>query len=296
MNPNLRIVLIMLLLVPGLFVFYGFYRYTYQMPNKYFKVDTPYFIPSSEIIKFHAEGAMNKSVTEHYLIEFIRKQIIGPSLEGTKVSDNKTHFSQAGQSALVDSILHQRKNGFFVECGAATGILLSNSLYFERSRNWTGLLIEANPELFKELMKNNRKSYQLNACLSPTNEPKQLHFKPVGILGGLTMFIDAHEDTVNKQMKDKLEIIVECFSLYHIMQAMGRDHIDYFSLDVEGAEMEILQTIPWNKLQIDVLTVEYNWNQTKLEKMRALMESTGLYKFEKQLGDLDLVFVRKNLT
>ena len=264
--------------------------------KKDFKVETSYFIPSSEIKKFHSHGALNESVTENYLIQFIRKQILGPSLERTKVSNNKTDYSQFGQSALVDSILHQHKHGFFVECGAATGIGLSNSLYFERSRNWTGLLIEANPESFKALLKNNMKSYQLNACLSPTYEPKQLHFKPAGLLGGLTTFIDTYEYRVNKEMKDKFEIVVECFSLYHIMQAMGIDHIDYFSLDVEGAEMDILQTIPWNKLQIDVLTVEYNNNKTKLEKMRAFMESTGLYRYDRQLHSIDLIFVRKDLT
>ena len=30
-------------------------------------------------------------------------------------------------------------NGFFVESGAADGLGLSNSLHFERNRNWTGL-------------------------------------------------------------------------------------------------------------------------------------------------------------
>ena len=136
MDRNLRIVLVILFLVPGLVVFYKFYINTCQMHyEKDFKVETPYFIPSSEIIKFYTEGAMNTSFTENYLIQYIRKQILGPSLEETKVPDNITDFSQAGQSTLVDSVLHQRKNGFFVECGAVDGIGLSNSLFFERSRN-----------------------------------------------------------------------------------------------------------------------------------------------------------------
>ena len=56
--------------------------------------------------------------------------------------------------------------GFFIECGARDGEFLSSTLYFEREKNWTGLLIEANPMLFEELRQKHRKSWLLNACLN----------------------------------------------------------------------------------------------------------------------------------
>ena len=45
-------------------------------------------------------------------------------------------------------------SGYYVELGANNGISFSNSLYFERYKGWTGLLIEPAPEHFKELMLN----------------------------------------------------------------------------------------------------------------------------------------------
>ena len=36
-------------------------------------------------------------------------------------------------------ILGQKRNGFFIESGAYTGEYLSNSLYFEIKRNYSGL-------------------------------------------------------------------------------------------------------------------------------------------------------------
>jgi hypothetical protein len=60
-------------------------------------------------------------------------------------------------------------NGFFIESGAFDGEYLSNSLFFERFRNWTGLLVEPNPFQFKRLMNKNRKAYAINACLSEKN-------------------------------------------------------------------------------------------------------------------------------
>jgi hypothetical protein len=39
----------------------------------------------------------------------------------------------------------KQKNGFFIEAGADEGEFLSNTLYFELKRGWTGLLVEPNP-------------------------------------------------------------------------------------------------------------------------------------------------------
>ena len=43
-----------------------------------------------------------------------------------------------------------------------------------------------------------------------------------------------------------------CLPFYAILLAMGNPTVDYFSLDVEGAELPILKTIPWDKVDIKV--------------------------------------------
>ena len=43
-----------------------------------------------------------------------------------------------------------------------------------------------------------------------------------------------------------------CCSFYSILLAVGNPVVDYFSLDVEGAELPILKTIPWDKVDIKV--------------------------------------------
>jgi hypothetical protein len=39
----------------------------------------------------------------------------------------------------------------------------------------------------------------------------------------------------------------QCFPLYSLLLALGNPKVDYLSLDVEGAEINILRTIPWEK-------------------------------------------------
>ena len=87
-----------------------------------------------------------------------------------------------------------------------------------------------------------------------------------------------------------------CYPLYSIMLALGQSRIDYFSLDVEGAELPILSTIPFDKLYIDVILVEYMiWGSVedtalKLEKVRRFFNETKLYKEVGILGEHDVAF------
>ena len=67
-------------------------------------------------------------------------------------------------------------------------------------------------------------------------------------------------------------IEMQCLPLYSILQAMGNPTVNYFSLDIEGAELQVkhllifyiiniipvkvLLTLPWDKVDIEVLSIE----------------------------------------
>jgi len=63
-------------------------------------------------------------------------------------------------------VLPQR-GGFFVECGALDGERSSNTLWLEQARGWTGLLVEMDPYFYTQLIGKSRRSWSINACLSP---------------------------------------------------------------------------------------------------------------------------------
>jgi hypothetical protein len=51
---------------------------------------------------------------------------------------------------------------------------------------------------------------------------------------------------------------VNCVPLYTFLLALNRTTVDYFSLDVEGSELDILRTIPFHKVTFKVINLE-NW-------------------------------------
>lgn len=192
------------------------------------------------------------------------------------------HYSQFGQSQYVDKLLKGRHNGVFLECGAWDGVTLSNSLFFEIHRNWTGILIEANPERVKSLIQRNRNAYVVRACLSVTKKPYLARYTmPNNVGGGLSSSVTKDKIKFFKRYSKSSvlpEIYVQCFPLTSILDALNIHHIDYLSLDVEGSEIEILQTVNWKKLTVDVFTIEYSRNLHRLRKLRTLFNKTGLYK------------------
>jgi len=192
------------------------------------------------------------------------------------------HYSQFGQSQYVDKLLKGRHNGVFLECGASDGVTLSNSLFFEIHRNWTGILIEANPERLKSLIKTNRNAFVVRACLSVTEKPYLARYTmPNNVGGAVSSSLTEYEIKIFKSYsKSRVlpEIYVQCFPLTSILDALNIHHIDYLSLDVEGSEIEILRTVNWRKLTVDVLTIEYNRHLDRLRKLRTLFNKTGVYK------------------
>ena len=43
---------------------------------------------------------------------------------------------------------------------------------------------------------------------------------------------------------------MQCLPLYTILLALGNPAVHHFSLDIEGAELPVLKTVPWDKVDI----------------------------------------------
>ena len=73
----------------------------------------------------------------------------------------------------------------FFEACAGDGEFISNTLRYEVNFGWSGLLAEANPDLFTRLLQKHRKSWSINACISRKPYPEIVEFLPNGLLGGI---------------------------------------------------------------------------------------------------------------
>ena len=157
-----------------------------------------------------------------------------------------------------------KKPGFFIEAGASTGEQISNSIYFELKHKWTGLLVEPNPDFLKMLKPKNRKVWILPHCLSTSQTVELVDFEAAEFNGGIikngkTLPSNLGRQTFGKPKRpNDRNIKVQCFPLQAVLEALNLPKIDYFSLDIEGAEFPVLQNLNWNKIHISSLSVEIN--------------------------------------
>ena len=71
---------------------------------------------------------------------------------------------------------------------------------------------------------------------------------------------------------------VQCFPAYSLLLALNRTTIDYFSLDVEGSELQVLKTIPFDKVDIKVLTVEFVHSAGGKKTLEEFLSQNGYLK------------------
>lgn len=191
------------------------------------------------------------------------------------------YSSQFKQDQYLQQLFFKNKrSGTFVEVGAADGIQCSNTLFFERNLGWRGMCIEPSPEPFKKLRKN-RKSICVNRAIS--DKAGNAQFVVSGLLSGLREPMDPrHVERIKHTYKKNLHTItVQCCRLDELMKQHNIKHVDYLSLDVEGGEMNVLRSINWDEVTIDVLSVEGNYSECWVAH-RAFLAEKG-YIFVRRL-------------
>jgi FkbM family methyltransferase len=161
----------------------------------------------------------------------------------------KKYYSYDGQDKwVIEKIFKYKKNGFFLELGAAGGIFISNTYALEKHYGWKGICIEANKKLFNKL-KNNRKCFCDNSCVDGKNH--KVKFVDDGTLSG--GIADVHSN----YYKEDDCVIKDTVTLAEILKRYDAPKIiDYFSFDVEGAETRILKDFPFDEYIFSSMSIE----------------------------------------
>lgn len=187
--------------------------------------------------------------------------------------------SQAGQDKYVyENFFLHKKSGVFLDIGAHDGVSFSNTYFFEKQLGWKGICFEPLPHLFKQLS-GCRNCVCINACVAKSEGSVPfLHLDSCDeMLSGMCGTYDARQlQTVMNDIScfgGECKIIqVPSVILNNVLEKHGIQHVDFLSLDTEGSELEILQSIDFSKVTIDVITVENNFNETHVQ---TFLESKG---------------------
>jgi FkbM family methyltransferase len=170
---------------------------------------------------------------------------------------------QYGQDILIDRLLGGKRQGFFVELGAYDPIELSNTFFLERNRDWTGLLVEAQPDR-KDLLVRSRPNSIVESC-AISDQEKEITFTLAEAISGIDdAMTPQHARRISAEFSPA-SVRLKTVTLQSLFDKHRITHVDYFSLDVEGAELQVLKSIDFSKVRIELLTVEIDYAELMLE-------------------------------
>ena len=160
------------------------------------------------------------------------------------------------------------EGGYYVELGANDGKLASNTLYYERSRNWRGVLIEPAPNLFIKC-RENRSAKNHIVCAACVSFDYKHEFVKIIYSDSMSVSLNVETDVgdpvahteLGRQFLKPGETSFTFGALATplnsiLLEAKAPKLIDFLSLDVEGAELEVLKGIDHDAFRFRYMLVE----------------------------------------
>lgn len=145
----------------------------------------------------------------------------------------RTIFPQDAETGLKHAFFKDRGRGYFVEVGANKPRDGSQTFDLEQ-RGWTGILIEPQPDLAEDLRLQRSAKVFAVACSSQQNAGKTL---TLHLAGGHSSF-DPKLNLAEVKPHDAIQVPIR--TLDEILVEAGAQQVDFFSIDVEGHEVEVL--------------------------------------------------------
>ena len=201
---------------------------------------------------------------------------------GNIVDERLKHVDGFTDGEFVDVIEHffwGKAGGISVELGALDGSWRTKSQTEELEKfGWKRILIDGNPAYRQTMPKYSPNAFcVLAAICADDGSNRVVHFQPREYTGGILEFMgkdflkDYHKEIYeasnprgdvssidwSSSSIQKLGILpIDCVPLHVIFRRAHVQHINFFILDVEGGEFEVLQSISWSHTSFDVLCIE----------------------------------------
>lgn len=210
----------------------------------------------AQIIKDLIKKCIPRPIIDHFIYLFYYRLF------------RRGYFAQSQLDKKLKKYINYEK-GFFVELGANDGFTASNTLYFEMRKNWRGILIEPSPNLFL-------------SCCFYRNKPGNKIFCNACVPFGFTeKYVDidyAYLMSVSTNLKNDLDDIqsflndaksnlkthdknLKFGSIARTLSSILDESdspkiIDLLSLDVEGAELEVLKGLNFSVYKFKYMLIE----------------------------------------
>ena len=179
---------------------------------------------------------------------------------------NPPYPSEIGQDKWVaEAMFPAVANGVFLDVGSGHGQIGSNTKALE-DRGWTGICVDPFPTAMEG------RDCQMVKEVVASEAGKKVLFHTHEGLGGIADTLGKWKDEASKAPAVELVTV----TLAEVLeQAKAPAFIHFLSLDIEGAELDALRGIPFDKYRFGAMAIEHNEEEPKRGDIIAFLEERG---------------------
>jgi FkbM family methyltransferase len=220
-------------------------------------------------IEIREQFATNQACCEFSLWQAITQTV-------REARGQRDYPSQIGQDKwVILKMFPGVTNGFFLDVGSGHGTIGSNTKALE-GLGWTGICVDPFP-IFME----GRTCKMEKEVVSSTSGRKVTFHTHEG-LGGIV-------DTLGKWKEEAIKSPAVELTTVTLAEILARDqapsYIHFLSLDIEGAELEALRGIPFDKYRFGSMAIEHNDEEPKRSDIVKFLDERGYRRTHSYLQD-----------
>lgn len=191
------------------------------------------------------------------------------------------------------------KNGYFMDVGANDGLTINNTLYFEKYYNWTGINVEPLDEPYNKLIINRVNCINLKLAIDNVDGEAEFIYNTgyTEMISGLKKPYDTrHFNRLTRELNQhggtSTVKIIKTKTVKTILEENKIKHINYLSIDVEGGEKNVLESINFDDVFIDVISFEDNFSDTTVNVIKFMKANN--YILVGRFGDIIMIHKDSN--
>jgi len=169
----------------------------------------------------------------------------------------KTSYSQSGEDLIVAFILKtlKIKKPTYVDIGAHHPFYISNTAALYK-KGFSGVCIEPDPTLFKEIKKSRKRDVCLNIGIGIDGSDESDFY----LMTTSTLNTFSKEEALNydKNSRHKIKEIIKLplKTINWVFENHTNGKPDFVSIDVEGLDFEILKSLDFKQYKPTILCIE----------------------------------------
>lgn len=179
---------------------------------------------------------------------------------------NPPYPSEIGQDKWVaEAMFPDVRDGVFLDVGSGHGQIGSNTKALE-DRGWTGICVDPFPTAMEG------RDCQVIKEVVSNEAGKRVQFHTHDGLGGIADTLGKWKDEASKAPAVELTTV----TLAEVLErAKAPAFIHFLSLDIEGAELDALRGLPFDKYRFGAMAIEHNEEEPKRSEIIAFLAARG---------------------